>query len=67
MTYDKDSLMPFGKHQGKKLSEVPADYLINCRERIKKLEYGLRNYIDDHMIELIKNANENKNSPYPKK
>lgn len=52
MTYDKDLIMPFGKHAGKKMSEVSAKYLIDLRWHVKSLEYGLRNYIDQHMTEL---------------
>ena len=54
MTYTDESKFPFGKYQGEKLANVPAHYLIWCRENIKKLEIGLKTYIDDNMDSLKK-------------
>lgn len=54
------SLMPFGKHQGEKLANVPARYLIYIRENFK-LHDNLKKYIDDNRKVLdaeVKRANQ---------
>jgi uncharacterized protein (DUF3820 family) len=48
---DDNSTMPFGKHKGEKLANVPPEYLIWVYENDKT--YGaLRKYIEDNMITL---------------
>lgn len=54
------SLMPFGKHQGEKLANVPARYLIYIRENFT-LHDNLKKYIDDNRKVLeaeVKRANQ---------
>ncbi len=43
--------MPFGKHKGKRLSEIPPGYLAWCLENIEDLDYWLR-----HEMEIIVRA-----------
>lgn len=60
---DDNSLMPWGKHKGKKLIDVPASYLLWLYENklnFLKNEKDLELYIEDNMqvLELeIKNKN----------
>jgi hypothetical protein len=45
-----DSLMPFGKNKGKKLSDVSTGYLLKLFDVQKeKLPEGLKNYIEDRI------------------
>lgn len=47
-TMDDNSLMPFGKHKGEKMIDVPAAYLLWLYENGKC--YGeVRAYIEDNM------------------
>ena len=54
-----DSIMPFGKHKGQKLANVPASYLLwlrqaweeNPPQRPDQLE--LMRYVDDN-VEVLK-------------
>jgi len=52
-----ESLMPFGKYQGKPMEDVPADYLMwlydneKCSEQVKA-------YIEDNMDVIKKQINE---------
>lgn len=59
MLYIDKTLFSFGKHQGKKLANVPAEYLLWCRANIKNLGLGLKRYIDDNMDALKKEMNKN--------
>lgn len=43
-----ESIMPFGKHKGTKLANVPADYLLFCYQTYK-LSAPLKKYIEDNM------------------
>lgn len=43
-----NDIMPFGYHKGKKMEDVPADYLIYAYEHFKL--YGeVKQYIEDNM------------------
>ncbi len=43
---DDNSIMPFGKHKGKRLVDVPADYLLWCYENLTNLSKDLKEYIE---------------------
>lgn len=45
--YDDKTLMPFGKHQGTALANVPAAYLLWCYENIA-LSPPMKEYIKDN-------------------
>ena len=47
-----ESIMPFGKHKGKKMADVPGDYLIWIYEN-DKCTGAVKNYIEDN-LEVIK-------------
>lgn len=48
--FDDDSIMPFGKHKGKPMSEVPSDYLdwLHGQEWVSEWPKVL-GYIEDNM------------------
>lgn len=48
-------LMPYGKHKGKKMIDVPADYLIWCHDN-DKCSPTVRAYIEDNLEVLNKEA-----------
>lgn len=48
-------LMPFGKHQGKALANVPADYLL-WLYREGKVNKEIKQYIEDNLDVLKKEA-----------
>lgn len=56
-----DSIMRFGAHKGKKLSDVPADYLIYAYENFE-LEHRpeFKKYLEENIDVLRKEAKENK-------
>ena len=43
------SLMPFGKHQGKPMIEVPASYLLWLHDNAKDLRDPLKSYIKENI------------------
>jgi uncharacterized protein (DUF3820 family) len=43
-----ESIMPYGKHQGEKLANVPADYFIFMYDA-GYLRGGLKKYAEDNM------------------
>ncbi len=53
---DDNSLMPFGKHKGTKLANVPGSYLVWLYENGDVLKYerfkDLRDYIRDNLDAL---------------
>lgn len=49
---DDNSLMPYGKHKGEKLANVPAGYLIYMYDN-KKLSPALMKYCEEN-IEILK-------------
>lgn len=51
-TFDDNSLMPFGKHKGEKLANVPAPYLIWLYENTLYATHPLAKYIEDNMDAL---------------
>lgn len=53
----EDFKMPFGKHIGLKLKEVPADYLLWCYEKVE-LHGELKAYIEDNLDTIRKKAKE---------
>ena len=48
-----NSIMPYGKHQGKELANVPADYFIWMYDN-DKLIGSLKQYVEENMDALIK-------------
>ncbi len=54
MIYTDNSIMPFGKYQGKKLANIPASYFIKFLDHIKTLDLGLRQYIKENRQALEK-------------
>lgn len=60
--FTDDTKMPFGKHQGKRMEEVPADYLLELYEKDKDfIREGLRLYIEDNLDVLHKQIKEQQN------
>lgn len=49
---DDNSIMPFGKHKGEKLANVPASYLLWLYQQGIS-HHGLKNYIENNM-EVLK-------------
>lgn len=48
-----ESIMPFGKHQGKQMADVPADYLLYLYDDGKGKVFGeVREYIEENMTVL---------------
>ncbi len=47
--YTDQTPFPFGKHKGKTIEQVPAEYLIWCLENVKELDIGIKNYINANM------------------
>lgn len=60
--YDDNTQMPWGKHKGKKLIDVPASYLLWLWDQggMEKNNLSLKMYISENMDVLKKQANENK-------
>lgn len=51
---DDDSIMNFGsKHRGKRLEDVPADYLLYIYENCESVPQNLKDYIFENM-DLLK-------------
>ena len=48
MKYTDETLMPFGKYEGQKLCNVPAEYLIYLHDNKIAKDY-LKEYIEDNM------------------
>ena len=48
---DDNSAMPFGKHKGKKMIDVPADYLLWLHDQ-GELFGDLKGYIDENIEAL---------------
>lgn len=46
--------MPFGKHKGVKLEEIPAGYLLWCDENLDNPPHQLRDYVDQERTRLEK-------------
>lgn len=59
MKLTDESLMPFGKHKGEKMEDVPATYLMWLYEN-DKCNQPVREYIEDNMDVLEKEVRENK-------
>lgn len=62
--YD-DSIITIGTHQGKKLEDVPAEYLLWWYEKNNNItqshkQYNLKEYIEDNMDVLNKEVKESK-------
>lgn len=52
-----ESTMPWGKHKGKKMEEVPADYLLFCYNENKAC-IRVRKYVEENMDVLKMQAAE---------
>ena len=55
---DDNSIMPYGKYQGKKLATVPASYWIWMYDN-EKLSLSLKKYAEDNMDCFIKETTKN--------
>lgn len=51
ITFTDESLMPFGKHKGQKLANVPADYLIWLHDQ-GNVSGPLSTYLKDNLSVL---------------
>lgn len=49
--------MPFGKHKGKRLCDVPTDYLKWCLDNCDRMTPSLRNAIKHQLAKAEKPAN----------
>lgn len=49
---DDQSPMPFGKHKGKKMEDVPAEYLLWLRDQ--NHTGPVREYIEENLSALLK-------------
>lgn len=68
MKLTDQSLMPFGKHRGKNMEDVPASYLLWLWEEDKWNEPGdLHDYIADSFTALTKQAKDFIVTHHPKK
>lgn len=54
--------MPFGKHQGTKMANVPADYLLWLHDN-NKCNASVKNYIIRNLNALRKEAPQSKGAP----
>lgn len=54
--FQDNDLMPFGKHKGKALVNVPASYLVHIFEAGYSMDERLRRYIINNMDVLKKQA-----------
>lgn len=52
--YDDQTIMPWGKHKGKHLKDVPAGYLLHIYEGLNK--GPLRDYIEENMDVIAKQS-----------
>lgn len=51
--FTDDSIMPFGKHKGKAMANIPARYLLWLHENATDLRGPVKGYIDAN-IDVIK-------------
>jgi uncharacterized protein (DUF3820 family) len=54
--FTKESIIPFGKYKGSKLSEIPPSYLLWIYEQ-NKAPKNLRRYIADNIQTIRTEAN----------
>ena len=47
MTYTDLDIIRFGKYKGKRLGDLPPDYLQYLFDHVKNLEIGLKKYIQN--------------------
>lgn len=48
--YSDETIMPYGEHKGKRLIDVPDDYLLFIHNNsIFKKDFKLHNYISDNL------------------
>ena len=47
--YTDSTPFPFGKHKGKAMTNVPAEYLLWCREKVTNLDPGIKRYIEANL------------------
>lgn len=45
-----DSIMPWGKHQGKKMANVPSSYLLWLYEEGKLKDKEVKAYVEDNLV-----------------
>ena len=58
---DDESLMPFGRHKGSKLKDVPDDYLLFLHQAgINPKYYELEEYIKENLDAIKANVNKNR-------
>jgi uncharacterized protein (DUF3820 family) len=58
--YTDSTPFPFGKHKNKAMANVPAEYLIWCRDNINNLDPGLKAYINANMQGLQQEMSKHK-------
>jgi uncharacterized protein (DUF3820 family) len=58
-SFTDQHVMSFGLHSGKKLANVPADYLLYAYHNFKYMPEGLKLYIEDNMEDLKSEAKKN--------
>lgn len=53
-----DTVMPFGKHKGVKMKDLPGNYLLWCFDQADLLDNhkGLAIYIDNNLDEITEKA-----------
>lgn len=56
--YTDKTLMPFGKHKGRYLEDVPADYLLYLYSKKPLSDESLERYIEDNLDVLKKQERE---------
>ena len=59
---DDNSIMPFGKYQGKRMEDVPASYLLWLYSENKTFS-NLRDYIEDN-LEVLQKQERQENQEY---
>lgn len=51
-----NSLMPFGKHKGTAMANVPASYLLWLKNNVEKVDSAVLEYINDN-LDVLRNEN----------
>jgi len=58
MKFTDTDIMPFGKHKGKRIVDVPDKYLLWLYFEGKSIPEPISNYIRDNLDAIIKNADQ---------
>lgn len=54
-------IMPFGRYKGKKMEDIPADYLLHINEKLTWLHGKPKDYILENLAALEKEVADSKN------